>query len=113
MLRQDFKQALLVVAVAGLLGLLTSTGADAVPSFARQTGQACNICHTSFPALTPYGRTFKLTGYVLSKSEKVMNSRPRSRGCFRGHTLIPNGSKIHPRLTRIGRVIFFHPATVM
>ena len=38
----------------------------AVPSFSRQTGATCNLCHTqSFgPALTPYGRSFKLHGYV-------------------------------------------------
>ena len=40
--------------------------AQAVPSFAEQTGLACSICHTqSFgPNLTSYGREFKLRGYV-------------------------------------------------
>jgi hypothetical protein len=38
--------------------------ADALPSFARQTGQPCGTCHTDFPALTPYGRKFKLLGYT-------------------------------------------------
>jgi hypothetical protein len=37
----------------------------AVPSFARQTGMACAACHTVFPELTPFGREFKLNGYVL------------------------------------------------
>ena len=42
-----------------------STGpAQALPSFARQTGQPCGTCHTDFPALTPYGRRFKLLGYT-------------------------------------------------
>ena len=39
--------------------------AFAVPSFARQTGQACSACHTAFPELTPFGRRFKLSGYTL------------------------------------------------
>ena len=38
--------------------------ASALPSFARQTGQTCSTCHTAFPQLTPYGRRFKLNGYV-------------------------------------------------
>ncbi len=41
--------------------------ASAVPSFARQTGMPCSQCHTlSFgPALTAYGRQFKLNGYTF------------------------------------------------
>ena len=39
--------------------------ANAVPSFARQTGQECPACHVSWPELTPYGRYFKLTGYTI------------------------------------------------
>src|SRR5487761_912494 len=39
--------------------------ANALPSFARQTGQQCAACHNGFPELTPYGRLFKLNGYVF------------------------------------------------
>ena len=39
--------------------------AEAVPSFARQTGQPCAACHTAYPELTPFGRRFKLGGYTL------------------------------------------------
>ncbi|HML13013.1 MAG TPA: cytochrome C [Xanthobacteraceae bacterium] len=39
--------------------------AEALPSFARQTGQPCGTCHTDFPGLTPYGRRFKLLGYTV------------------------------------------------
>src|ERR1700679_1714333 len=40
--------------------------ADAVPSFARQTGQPCATCHVGAfgPQLTKYGREFKMNGYV-------------------------------------------------
>src|SRR6202140_4602335 len=38
--------------------------AEALPSFARQTGQPCGTCHTDFPFLTPFGRRFKLLGYT-------------------------------------------------
>jgi len=38
--------------------------ANALPAFARQTGQVCADCHTAFPELTPLGRRFKLNGYT-------------------------------------------------
>jgi hypothetical protein len=48
--------------------------ASAVPSFARQTGMPCSQCHTlSFgPALTAYGRQFKLNGYTFTGGESPM-----------------------------------------
>src|SRR5450756_127101 len=60
-------RGLFVAAVAVLAGFLTvgfTPQARALPSFARQTGQPCGTCHTDFPALTPYGRRFKLLGYT-------------------------------------------------
>ncbi|HVA15857.1 MAG TPA: hypothetical protein VNF99_21610 [Stellaceae bacterium] len=39
--------------------------ANALPSYARQTGQQCAACHNGFPELTPYGRLFKLNGYTF------------------------------------------------
>ena len=43
----------------------------AVPSFARQTGVACEGCHTVFPELTPFGRSFKLNGYLMDNLPQV------------------------------------------
>jgi hypothetical protein len=52
-------------AALGMLATLaTIEPARAVPSFARQTGQPCGACHTDFPQLTPFGRSFKLRGYT-------------------------------------------------
>ena len=45
--------------------------AYAVPSYARQTGLACEACHTVFPQLTPFGRVFKASGYTLFNTLKV------------------------------------------
>src|SRR5690242_5598859 len=59
-------------ALAGAAGLtvlvLAAAPARAVPSFALQTGQECAACHVGAfgPQLTPYGREFKLEGYVES-----------------------------------------------
>ena len=46
--------------------LVMETSACAVGSFARQTGMSCYACHTVYPELTPFGRSFKLNGYTLS-----------------------------------------------
>jgi hypothetical protein len=54
----------------GLLCLL-SANSWAVPSFARQTGMTCAACHTVFPELTPFGREFKLNGYVLDNIKQI------------------------------------------
>lgn len=40
--------------------------AQAVPTFARQTGMACVACHSqAFPALNTFGASFKASGYNL------------------------------------------------
>lgn len=54
-----------------LLLALTSVVSQALPAFARQTGQNCVACHVSFPELTPYGRMFKLNGYTIGKQKVV------------------------------------------
>ena len=53
---------------------MTSSPAQAIPSFARQTGKPCAQCHTVAygVALTAYGRQFKLNGYVWGDAETVI-----------------------------------------
>jgi hypothetical protein len=54
------------IVVAALTFLDAGVGpAEALPSYARQTGQPCAACHTAFPELTPFGRRFKIGGYTL------------------------------------------------
>ncbi|MDP9049768.1 MAG: hypothetical protein M3O31_03460, partial [Acidobacteriota bacterium] len=58
--------------------LLSAENAHAVPSFARQTGLSCNVCHSNPPELTAFGRNFKLKGYVLTDmaaGDKVGNTK--------------------------------------
>jgi hypothetical protein len=57
--------AALVFAI-GVGGAACWRSAEALPSYARQTGQQCAACHNGFPELTPYGRLFKLNGYTFS-----------------------------------------------
>jgi hypothetical protein len=71
--------ALLVITVTALPRV-----ASAVPSFARQTGMPCSQCHTlSFgPALTAYGRQFKLNGYTFGEGEHPMPLAAMIQGGF-------------------------------
>jgi hypothetical protein len=57
-----------------LCWVLHPTVAEALPSFASQTGLPCTQCHVvGFgPALTPYGRQFKLNGYVFGNGSDLM-----------------------------------------
>ena len=58
--------------------LLCAKRTYAVPSFARQTGLSCNVCHSNPPELTAFGREFKLRGFVLADiapSDKVGNAK--------------------------------------
>jgi hypothetical protein len=54
-----------LAAVVGFV-LAAVTPAHALPAFAAQTGQPCQMCHVGGfgPQLTPYGRNFKIHGYT-------------------------------------------------
>ena len=67
-------RARIAAVLALALGLLAiAPTAFAVPSYARQTGMPCTQCHVGAfgPALTPFGRTFKLTGYTLGAGDSI------------------------------------------
>jgi hypothetical protein len=59
--------------LAGSALMLVAQPARAVPPFARQTGLACEACHTMPPELTAFGRRFKLSGYTLTTRPPLVN----------------------------------------
>ena|SRR5579859_223510 len=61
------------VAALAAAAVGVAPSAHAVPSFARQTGMACEACHTVFPELTHFGRVFKANGYILSNVKQVQD----------------------------------------
>ena len=79
----------LVRTVLLLVAAFLSQQAQAVPSFARQTGLACNACHTIAPQLNAFGRFFKLHGYVLG-SEKLSGGTSQNRFLSRENTAMSN-----------------------
>jgi len=69
-------QTTLVLAWTSAAFLLTAvTEANAIPAYARQTGNACSACHFQhYPALNEVGRDFKAGGYTdmgKSKQDKI------------------------------------------
>ena len=62
-----------LIAGAALLSTIGAAPAWAVPAFARQTGSECTACHVGAfgPALTAFGRAFKLNGYRLGDDTEM------------------------------------------
>ena len=79
-----------LVIVASLAAVPSSY---AVPSFARQTGEPCSACHTSYPGLTSFGRMFKLNGYTIS-TEKQVSQKSSSTVSGLSFNVIPNLSLV-------------------
>jgi hypothetical protein len=73
---QKLGKFIILLAAPSLILVLAARESGAVPSFNRQTGFDCSVCHTMFPELTPVGRAFKLTGYVLNKKGESYPSVP-------------------------------------
>jgi hypothetical protein len=65
------RRAAVAAAASVVLWTMGAPAALAVPSFARQTGMACEACHTVFPELTHFGRVFKANGYTLTNTKQV------------------------------------------
>ncbi len=82
------KMLLLNKTKSGFLGLmalfltfsLVPDSAEAIPSFARQTGLSCMACHTVFPELTSFGRQFKLNGYTMTNIKTLVQKESYSKG---------------------------------
>ncbi|MDD4915477.1 MAG: cytochrome C [Methylococcales bacterium] len=68
----------------------------AMPSFARQTGEPCRVCHTQAfgPNLTPFGRDFKLGGYTLQGGSGMAAELPPVSAMIQGS--FTNTSKDQP-----------------
>ena len=69
------KTSLKYLAVGALLAAALVDNANAIPSFARQTGLNCSACHTVFPELTQVGRDYKLHGYTMGGGESTLASK--------------------------------------
>jgi hypothetical protein len=87
------------------LYLSLATPSWAVPSFARQTGMACAACHTVFPELTPFGREFKLNGYVLDNIKQITGISIDNRQTLALNSTPPISAMVQVSYTHTGAAL--------
>jgi hypothetical protein len=96
-------RVLQLTGVVLLLGI--ALPAAAVPSFARQTGMACAACHTVFPELTPFGREFKLNGYVLDNIKQIKGITTENRETLSLNAVPPVSVMLQISYTHTGKAL--------
>ena len=102
--RVGFRRSLTaLLAVASAIALAGPS--RAVPSFARQTGMACAACHTVFPELTPFGREFKLNGYVLDNIKQIKGINIENRSTLALNSLPPISVMLQVSYTHTGAAL--------
>ena len=84
-----------------LVGGMMVQSAHAVPSFARQTGLACEACHSMFPELTPFGRQFKLNGYTMTGIKQVEASSSNTGSGVKLNQIPPLSAMIQTQITNV------------
>lgn len=57
----------LLIVVFFIIGF--SQPLSGIPAFARKYKMSCNVCHSPFPRLKPYGEEFAANGFVLKDQE--------------------------------------------
>ena len=82
------RRTALLTSVAVALALAVPRTAKAIPSYSRQTGLSCATCHTVFPHLTPFGRDFKLHGYVSNNTQLLSDHASTSDTASQGRTIL-------------------------
>lgn len=96
----------ILIAWMGSVGLLLmASRAQAIPSFARQTGMSCAACHTVFPELTTYGRTFKLNGYTTTNTDELKDGSDD-----KGYRLEINNTPPLAAMLQMGDVLVKNPS---
>jgi len=97
----DSFRRLLGLASLALCGLAVTMPAQAVPSFARQTGLPCASCHTVFPELTSFGRSFKLHGYTLTGTKAITAESTRSDSALKLNSIPPLSAMLQVSFTHV------------
>ena len=90
--------------VCMLLGIvLLPVNAQAVPSYARQTGMPCAGCHTTPPELTPFGRDFKINGYTLTGMQQIESPGKGTQAGLKISEVPPLSAMLITSFTRTAR----------
>ncbi len=103
MLMPGCRRVLQIIGVCFLFGV--AVPAVAVPSFARQTGMACAACHTVYPELTPFGREFKLNGYVIDNIKQIKGITTENRETLSLNAVPPVSVMLQISYTHSGKAL--------
>ena len=81
--------------VVGALAFFTVAAladtARAVPSFARKYRTSCQTCHTQYPKLTPFGESFRLSGYQFpDRDREAQKGEPVELGSDKYKEVFPD-----------------------
>ncbi len=90
-----------IIIVIGAV-VLSAPNAHATASFSRQTGMACNMCHTTFPELTPFGRDFKLGGYTLTAAKEITDKGDKKNAALSILEALPLSINLKSAYTETG-----------
>lgn len=60
---------LIISFISLFIVVLFTADASAIPAFARKYNMSCNVCHTVFPKLKPYGEEFAANGFQIPDKE--------------------------------------------
>jgi hypothetical protein len=89
--------------VSGAL-VLVAPLAQAIPSFARQTGVACAGCHTVFPKLNAFGRQFKLNGYTMTGMKQIEFKSSSTESGLKINDSLPFSTAIQVGVTHVNKL---------
>ncbi len=63
------RKSLVMILVLGFGLSVLCEESSAIPAFARKYNMSCNVCHSPFPKLKPYGEEFAGNGFTLKDKE--------------------------------------------
>jgi len=89
--------------LAGATGAAVVTPSVPIPSFTRQTGLTCNVCHTAYPQLTLFGRLFKLGGYTMTAQQTVQLQDSAQAPSLRLDLIPPVSAMVIASMTSVSR----------
>lgn len=103
-MNKSMRKSAVLIAVAVLSGWYVNV-AQAVPSFARQTGMACEACHTVYPELNHFGRMFKANGYTLDNLKSVRDVGTRREEMLSLTGLPPLSAMVQASSTTLSKAL--------
>ena len=100
--KRGLRVAIASLALVAAAFVLSPSGAYATPGFARQSGLACEACHTVFPELTPFGRLFKFNAYVFSNVRQLQDINEKNQSTLSLTEFPPVSVQLQASFTSLG-----------